>query len=240
MADLQTVIANYQQLRSSGMEVRAVLRTLRDEIDSMSESQKQELARALRALEKGEPAAHDGPRIRKLKNPRDESVEWMNCPSCGKSNQIQELLCYACGALLRPANSEFETQMLAETNDLSLSNDFYGEQSYILLRTRDGEQFEARPQQAEVVIGRGVRGSAMVPDVDLGPLGGEGLGVSRLHLTLRYDGDHHTITLLDMGSVNGTYVNGQRLHPHEVRVVRDTDELRLGRFVLTINFRHNS
>jgi hypothetical protein len=242
MTDLENVLANYQRLRASGMEVRAVLHTLRDEIDALDEDNKKTLARELRALEKAPPTTStpDRPVIRKLETQEMNPNVWVNCPNCGKSNQVNEVLCYACGYLLQPGASEYETQMLAETNDLSLSNDFFGPDSCVILRSRDGEySFEVRPQNGDVVVGRSVTNTPVLPDIDLTPLEGEELGVSRLHLTLRYDAGHRTVSLLDNGSINGTYINGQRLHPHEVRVLRDADEIRLGRLVLLVFFRHD-
>jgi hypothetical protein len=168
-------------------------------------------------------------------------LEWITCPHCGKSSQRHEVLCYACGQLLRATNTENETQALADTNDLSFSNDFFGEDTELLLRARaTGKVYEARPPRSdhEIVIGRSTPGSAVIPDIDLCDQSGDKLGVSRLHLTLRYDTRYHTVSVFDLGSANGTYLNGQRLHAHEVRVLRDGDELRLGRLVLAVAFRH--
>ena len=72
------------------------------------------------------------------------------------------------------------------------------------------------------------------PEVDLSPYGATKLGVSRNHLTLSRD--HDTIFVTDLGSANSTYLNGQRLMPHERRILRDNDELRLGRLVVRVNF----
>ncbi|MGQ9888628.1 MAG: FHA domain-containing protein [Aggregatilineales bacterium] len=77
-----------------------------------------------------------------------------------------------------------------------------------------------------------------MPNIDLADQEGDSVGVSRLHLALRYDARYHTISVFDMGSANDTYINGQRLHAHEVRVLCDGDELRLGRLALAVSFRH--
>jgi pSer/pThr/pTyr-binding forkhead associated (FHA) protein len=72
------------------------------------------------------------------------------------------------------------------------------------------------------------------PDVDLTPYEALEQGVSRNHLTLKRDQD--TIFVTDLGSANSTYLNGQRLMPHEPRILRDNDELRLGRLVIRVEF----
>jgi pSer/pThr/pTyr-binding forkhead associated (FHA) protein len=60
-------------------------------------------------------------------------------------------------------------------------------------------------------------------------------GVSRRHavITRRERG----LNLTDLDSANGTYLNGQRLIAHQPRILRDGDEVRLGRLVLCIYFR---
>jgi hypothetical protein len=164
----------------------------------------------------------------------------IKCPNCGKFNPRKEVVCYSCGQLLEQTAQE--TRALAETNDLSYSEDFFGQDSVMMLRVRATDHaFTIRPQKSdhEMVIGRSAAGSPVVPDIDLAMDGGEKLGVSRLHLSIRYDNKSHTLSVLDMGSANGSYINGQRLHPHEVRVLRDQDEIRLGKMMMVVSFQHD-
>ena len=58
--------------------------------------------------------------------------------------------------------------------------------------------------------------------------------MSRRHLDLPRQ--HDTILVTDLGSANSTYINGQRLIPREPRILRDNDELRLGRMVIRVTF----
>jgi len=44
------------------------------------------------------------------------------------------------------------------------------------------------------------------------------------------------VQAFDLGSANGSFLNGQRLYPNEKRIVRDSDELRLGRLVMRVRF----
>jgi pSer/pThr/pTyr-binding forkhead associated (FHA) protein len=85
-----------------------------------------------------------------------------------------------------------------------------------------------------MILGRTSADSVMIPDVDLAPLHGGEHGVSRLHAGLRRQ--DNTLVLTDLGSKNHTHINGQRLHAHEVRVLHDGDELRLGRLVIYVYF----
>ncbi len=239
MTQTDQILGEYLRLRADGLDTKTVLGRLRADIEKLDESAKQSLARQLRALEARQNKITTT--ISALETSEIELI-WINCPHCGKSNQKHELLCYACGRLLERANSQNETHALAETNDLTLSEDFFGQDSVLLLRVRDSDvTFEVRPQiveQHEVIIGRGSAGSALIPDIDLASIDGEQYGVSRLHLSVRYQPKYHTLSIFDLGSANGSYINGQRLHPHEVRVLRHGDELRLGRLMLTVAYRH--
>ena len=42
--------------------------------------------------------------------------------------------------------------------------------------------------------------------------------------------------MVDLGTPNGTYLNGQRLIPNQARVLRDGDDVRLGHLVLQVKF----
>lgn len=88
----------------------------------------------------------------------------------------------------------------------------------------------------EAVVGRLAPNTILVPDIDLDPFGGLAAGVSRVHATLK----HQTNALLisDLNSRNGTYINGQRLHEKELRLLQDGDELRFAQLVVIARFLH--
>lgn len=114
---------------------------------------------------------------------------------------------------------------------------YFGDGMVLYLRVGSGQQMiRVVPRQDEMVIGRTSADTVMVPDVNLAPFQADTLGVSRLHAGLRRHGD--TLVLTDLGSLNHTYVNGEQLHPHEVRVLHDGDEIRFGHLVARVYFRH--
>ena len=167
------------------------------------------------------------------------AVEWITCPHCGKSNQKDEILCYSCGQMIVNSSSKYQTQVLVQTQELALGDDHFGKDSILVLTARNSQNtYKLRPQEreGEWVLGRSTRHGPMNPDVDLGDSDGNRLGISRLHLSIRYDVQYSTLTVFDLGSANGSFLNGQRLHPHEVRVLRSGDELRLGHMMLTVEF----
>lgn len=170
-----------------------------------------------------------------------DEVIWINCPHCGKTNQRHEVFCYACGQLLEPVKGAYDTRLLSEKTVEPLDSEFFGPESVLVLRVRGStETFESRPQKSdhEIIIGRSTKGSVLAPDIDLSNKQATDLGVSRLHLSISYDAPHSAVLIADLGSANGSYLNGQRMMAREVRVLRHGDELRLGKLVLMASFRH--
>ena len=108
----------------------------------------------------------------------------------------------------------------------------------LYLRVRDAqEMLRVRPSAGELIVGRRSPDSVMLPDVDLSAYQADLKGVSRLHASLRRHGN--TLVLTDMGSLNHTHVNGQRLHAHEVRVLHDGDEISFGQLMVSVYFRRD-
>ncbi len=96
------------------------------------------------------------------------------------------------------------------------------------------EPIVLRPQD-ETILGRYDGSSKVAPTVDLTPYGAYEKGVSRVHAIIRRTND--TLALVDLGSANGTQINGQRLAPNQPRPLRDGDEIRLGKLVCRIYFK---
>mgnify|MGYP001085235873 CR=1 FL=1 len=75
------------------------------------------------------------------------------------------------------------------------------------------------------IIGRSDAGSSYVPDVDLAPFGAQQRGISRRHAAIvRRQG---AIYVVDLGSMNGTFVNNKRLSPQSAHILADGDRLSL-------------
>lgn len=164
------------------------------------------------------------------------------CPNCGKSNDESESYCYACGHIL-PLGLQglVNTTLRLEAAYENLpphrrwGTAYFDYRNEVCMTFRDTGEELRFPVKGEVVIGRrhdelGVE----QPDIDLNPFGGVEKGVSRRHVALIRQ--HDTIGIVDLGSANSTYLNGQRLLPSERRILRDGDELRLGRLVVRVSF----
>ena len=70
--------------------------------------------------------------------------------------------------------------------------------------------------------------------LDLTPHDARQQGVSRIHAAITQRG--RTLTLTDLGSKNGTYLNDQRLVPNQPRILRDGDTILLGNLTARVRF----
>ena len=167
--------------------------------------------------------------------------QWVVCVNCQKKNRANDVFCYACGQLLEGHRSSADTRTFATATSELFDDQYFSAESVLTLIIRDARQaLEVRPQLRghELVVGRSTENNAMTPDVDLADVNAADLGVSRLHMALRYIADDHALQIYDLGSSNGTFINGQRIHPKELRVLRNGDELRLGRLVARVRYLH--
>lgn len=88
-------------------------------------------------------------------------------------------------------------------------------------------------EEAPVILGRGDK-DVDGPDIDLTSYGAHERGVSRQHISIGVAGD--IVEVQDLGSTNGTFLNGRQMTPDQWYILRNLDELRLGSFVITISF----
>jgi hypothetical protein len=167
------------------------------------------------------------------------AVGVVECPSCHHENPADARFCENCGAALAPAppppppTPEVAPQpeaappappaavpiaALALEGGLELPLDF--------------------SSKGEVLIGRADPVSRVFPDVDLTPHGGYDAGVSRRHCRLTFQGGQFFVE--DLGSTNGTKVNGQVIPPNQPCPIKDGDILELGLLRLTFKVRQGA
>ena len=93
------------------------------------------------------------------------------------------------------------------------------------LRAEDGTFF---PLKSKVtLIGRSDRKSGIFVEIDLSSLASDPKVLSRRHAQIEQEGDRFYIT--DLGSTNGTKLNGERLTPHRKYPLWEGDVLEFGR-----------
>lgn len=83
------------------------------------------------------------------------------------------------------------------------------------------------------IIGRSDGSTNYIPDIDFANAKAREMGVSRKHAALvRYRG---TVQVIDLNSVNGTFLNDERLIPDVPYPLKNGDQLRLGNLELVIS-----
>ena len=87
-------------------------------------------------------------------------------------------------------------------------------------------------ERKEFTLGRTVEGQPILPDVDLSPFDAFSLGVSRLHAALRIVNTEVVVT--DLGSSNGTRVNGQKIVPHVDYPINHGDIIAVGKLKIQV------
>lgn len=97
----------------------------------------------------------------------------------------------------------------------------------------DGKRLEL-PSDQEIIMGRRPRLEDPPVTIDLEGYQGHELGVSRQHAMLKvFKG---ALILVDLDSVNGTYVNEQRAMPLKRYAILDGSSIRLGGVTIKMRF----
>lgn len=166
----------------------------------------------------------------------------ITCSYCGHSNLDGTLFCESCGfALWSNAADATSTQKLDEndSNDISVKSGWgtatFQNQNQIVIHIRDAPEPMVIHPGKKYVLGRSDKSSGISPDLDLTNYAAVEKGVSRIHAALQRG--EEVVSLIDLDSANGTFLNGQRLASHQPRILRDGDEIRLGGLILHIYFK---
>jgi pSer/pThr/pTyr-binding forkhead associated (FHA) protein len=89
----------------------------------------------------------------------------------------------------------------------------------------------------EFTLGRISGSQPILPDIDLTPYKAYEGGVSRIHATIKIVQNQVTIT--DLGSANGTRVNGKKIAAQQPYSLNNEDMLSLGKFKTQIIIQTN-
>ena len=165
------------------------------------------------------------------------------CMECQFPNRMGELFCIDCGNPLFAVTKDEEARSTKQlkiippqlTHTPIWGTTHLAQEGSLVFRVKNHTDPLVLQPKDEMVVGRADLKSNHYPAIDLTPYGALEEGISRVHAKLNRDGE--TVTVTDMNSVNGTYLNGQRLPAHQARVVRDGDEVRFGRLIMNIYFK---
>lgn len=164
------------------------------------------------------------------------------CPVCKTKNELEASVCRHCGARLNDPFMDAEhktktTDMQALTPEMI--SDWLSKEGKEVAVPESGIVFYVEGQTShayidskeEFILGRKV-GTVSEILLDLAPFGGYSMGLSRRHATIRWAGKGYEV--LDLGSVNGTWLNEERLAPHKIYSLPSGSHLRLGRMRLFV------
>ena len=86
------------------------------------------------------------------------------------------------------------------------------------------------------IIGRSDSSTHYLPDIDLATFGAREKGLSRRHAALVSHRDH--VHIIDLGSMNGTFVNGKRLPANVAYGLSKGDKLTFASLDLIVSHIH--
>jgi hypothetical protein len=158
----------------------------------------------------------------------------MICPECGHNNREGTLLCENClHDIYDILIEQLETKQLTKsaTNALRLTEP--ASSRPLLLYLQDSTAPIAINRLNNLVMGRkNMEDATDIVDIDLTPFGAQDKGVSRKHASI--DARKEPPTITDLGSANGTFINGVKLEANKAEPLESGDELRLGHLVMRL------
>ncbi|MCI0519458.1 MAG: FHA domain-containing protein [Chloroflexi bacterium] len=182
----------------------------------------------------------------------------ITCQSCQHEEYIGALFCSLCGIQLhysveQPISTAlYSKDIKPTTGSMEIrpgSGSIGGSQEplrrpparvtggpRVALRIFENEDLIPLEGGAEFTLGRVSGNQPILPDIDLTGYQAYESGVSRLHASIKVTA--FDIAITDLGSANGTRVNGQKLTAHEPHPLESGDVLTLGRFRLQILIRN--
>jgi hypothetical protein len=161
----------------------------------------------------------------------------MYCTHCGHENPVDANFCGNCGRPMKKAGDATTGALRFDPTDLADDAGAHGEQ---IAESGDltGAVADLDPGTALLVVVRGPNNGARFlldretvtvgrhPDSDIFL---DDITVSRRHVEFRRTG--HRFGVHDVGSLNGTYVNGVRADDRELAM---GDEVQIGKFKLVV------
>lgn len=158
------------------------------------------------------------------------------CPNCKHAEFDGALFCSECGSqIVLKKGVETDALRLGTNNFLedrnvpekALESPVLIHQAVVTLIFTETGQVMPLSGKDEFSLGRISQGQVIFPDIDLTELNGYENGVSRVHATIRVQTPE--VTLTDLGSSNGTRLNGTKLVPHKAYGLKNGDRVALGK-----------
>lgn len=164
------------------------------------------------------------------------------CSNCQHKNVAGAMFCAECGAQLDGVETlvtqAITDEQIAEERKKSprIDPSTSPSNSWISLHLMDSGKILPLASRNEFTLGRLSEGQPIMPDIDLTPYQAYASGVSRLHAVVKRDSER--VLVMDLGSSNGTYVNGRRINPHVEESLNHGDILALGKLKIQVLLRN--
>ena len=165
----------------------------------------------------------------------------IKCPFCQTPHVDGTLFCSECGTYLleddKRGTDPLGTSEIGWIGDnpeeANQTAPFHGTGPLsIRLRIGDKKRELETPLNKAIHLGRLDPASDVFPEIDLSEDGGLEKGVSRRHARiLKREG---TVVVEDLGSINGTFINGKRLAPYLPEPLNTGDSLQIGRLLIDV------
>ena len=158
------------------------------------------------------------------------------CPNCQHKNLDGTVFCTECGAQLSGIQP-IVTQNISADNIPAMERKRTANfpkdlDTWASLHLLDSGHILPLGDRTEFTLGRVSEAQPIMPDIDLTPYQAYANGVSRLHAVLKREGSR--VLVMDLGSSNGTYLNGKRLTPNVDQTLSHGDMLALGKLKIQI------
>ena len=161
------------------------------------------------------------------------------CPNCQHEEIAGAIFCSSCGTqLLMPKTSKTHEIHTSETKFDSVQVPPLRTTPQIRLSTWaslhmiESGQFVSLADRDEFTLGRVSEGQPIMPDVDLTAFNAYANGVSRLHCVIKKA--NRKASVMDLGSSNGTNLNGVRLPTHVETPINHGDVIALGKLKIQV------
>lgn len=159
------------------------------------------------------------------------------CQNCKSEEPNGTIFCSECGSQLLETNAA-QTQKFTSSTGQLIGTPLYTNEMpqdsdrWISLHLLESGQLLPFSEKQEFTLGRLSENQPIEPDIDLSAYKAFDNGVSRLHAVIKHiDGK---AMLVDLGSSNGTYINGVRITPNVEHSLRHGDIVALGKLKMQI------
>jgi len=173
----------------------------------------------------------------------------IQCPNCKHYELPGALFCSECGnqlvtvdTLTSPLAGQAVENISLDEHESSPAFESIKDKSTLIkdkvisLKIIEADRVIHLTGRSEYTLGRIAKGQPILPEFDLSEFKAYDQGVSRLHAAIKVSVQR--VSIMDLGSANGTRVNGQKIVSNVEYPLKNGDVIALGK--LKIEFQTNS